>query len=239
MEIGFIILRYVNNELCNEYWNHCYECIRKFYPENPIYIIDSGSDKSYVNDKHTLYNTTIIESEYHGKGELLPYYYYLNHKFCDTCVILHDSVFIQKYVDFHVDKFKFIWNFYHDWDVPQDEIKILSVFEDEDLISFYNETHLWTGCFGSMSIIKHEYLTFVHEKYNFHKLLDVIVNKYDRMLFERVIACMLQINHIENNDIILLGNILEYGKYGINYHEYLEHKDNLQLPIIKIWGSRQ
>lgn len=237
MDLGFIILRYVNHENANQYWNHCYECIRKFYPENPIYIIDSNKDQQYVKNKHNLHNTTIIHSEYDGRGELLPYYYYLNNKFCDTCVILHDSVFIQQYINFKVNKFKFIWSFDNIYDNHDGELKYLSIFNNEELISFYKDYYLWKGCFGSMVVITHDYLSWVNDKYNFTKLLDIILNKHDRMSFERVIAVMLQANYIEDNDIVLIGDIHSCIKFGTTYHEYLE--GNLNLPIVKIWGDRQ
>jgi hypothetical protein len=55
-----------------------------------------------------LYKTTIINSEYHGRGELLPYYYYLQNKFVDKAVIIHDSVFINKYIHLDVDDYKLL-----------------------------------------------------------------------------------------------------------------------------------
>lgn len=78
-EIGFIILRHVNNDLTNKYWIHCYNCIRKHYQENHILIIDDNSNYNFITNKE-LYKTTIINSEYHQRGELLPYYYYLHNK---------------------------------------------------------------------------------------------------------------------------------------------------------------
>jgi len=105
---GFIILRHVNSALTNNYWIRCHGCIRIFYPEHPILIIDDGSDYKYVTDI-TLYKTTVINSEYPGRGELLPYYYYLHNKLFETAVIIHDSVFINTYIDLSVNKYKFIW----------------------------------------------------------------------------------------------------------------------------------
>ena len=63
-KIGFIILRHVNDELTNKYWNHCYNCIRKYYPENNILIIDDNSKYEYISEKQ-LYKTTIINIKYH------------------------------------------------------------------------------------------------------------------------------------------------------------------------------
>lgn len=67
----------MNNELSDKYWLHCIDCIRRFYPEKKILIIDDNSNYDFVS-KIELYNTTVIQSEYPKRGELLPYYYYLN-----------------------------------------------------------------------------------------------------------------------------------------------------------------
>jgi hypothetical protein len=231
-KIGFIILRHVNNGLTNKYWIHSYECIRKFYPENQIIIIDDNSNYKYILNKETLYKTTIINSEYIGRGELLPYYYYLNNKLFETAVIIHDSVFINKYIDFTVDKYKLIWDFKHNWDITKDEINIIKILKDHNLLKFYENKKLWKGCFGGMSIIKHDYLLLINEKYNISKLLDVIKTRHDRCRFERVIACLLQINSKEK---CLLGDIHSYCKWGITFKE----KDKfLNLPIIKVWTGR-
>ena len=84
---GFIITRHVNSEKTNKYWNKCVRCIRKFYPLRKIIIIDDNSNYQYITEKQ-LYKTQIINSEYPGRGELLPYYYYLSNKLFDTAVII-------------------------------------------------------------------------------------------------------------------------------------------------------
>jgi hypothetical protein len=58
-QIGFIILRHVNNELTNKYWIHCYKCIREFYPENKILIIDDNSDYKYITNE-VLYKVSSV-----------------------------------------------------------------------------------------------------------------------------------------------------------------------------------
>jgi len=231
--IGFIILRYVINEKTNLYWQYCYDCIRKFYPKNPILIIDDNSDYKYITSKD-LYNTTVIKSEYPRRGELLPYYYYLKNKLFDIAVIIHDSVFINKNIDFRVVDYKIIWDFSHNCDQPDDELKIIKLFNDQKLINFYKNKNLWRGCFGGMSIIKHSYLSNINNKYNISLLLDVILNRYNRMSFERVIAVLLQKNSNSKN-IVLLGDITKYCKWGLDF----ENKEkNNNLPIIKVWTGR-
>tara|TARA_B100001758_G_C18263840_1_gene532544 strand:- start:79 stop:873 length:795 start_codon:yes stop_codon:yes gene_type:complete len=260
--IGFIILRQVTSATVEQYWRHCYDCIRKFYPENKILIIDDDSDLNHISDK-VLYNTTIIYSEFPKRGELLPYYYYLNNKLFDTAVILHDSAFLNQKLNFNVDKYKFLWHIDHGYDQTDDEKRIIGIFNDEKLNNFYINKDLWNGCFGGMSIITHDYLSYVNEKYNISKLLDVILNRYNRCSFERVIACLLDINNgnefftklcLRNadpcflsdtqsqlresllGDESLFGHINQYVAFG--YCNY-ENKDMyLHLPLIKTWVGR-
>lgn len=234
--IGFIILRHVNNDSTNKYWIRCYHSIRKYYPENNILIIDDNSDYSFITEAE-LYNTTIINSEYHKRGEILPYYYYLQNKLFDIAVIIHDSVFINKYIDFSVEKYKLIWDFTHDWDQIEDETKMIHLFNDVALTKFYENKQLWKGCFGGMSIITHDYLTFVNSNYDISKLLDCITCRYNRCSFERVIAVLLQSCLLQKDGIqeSLLGNIHQYGIWEITIVDIdkIEH-----LPIIKVWTGR-
>jgi hypothetical protein len=228
---GFIILRHVNNELTNKYWIKCVNSIRKYYPENKILIVDDNSNYEYITEE-TLYETTIINSEYPKRGELLPYYYYLHNKLFDIAVIIHDSVFINKYIDMNVEKYKFIWEFTHEWDQIEDETRMINIFNDLQLKEFYENKNLWVGCFGCMSIITHDYLTHINNKYDISKLLDYVLNRYNRCSFERVIACLLQ---KEGNNETLLGNIHKYCNWGIHFSEIYKYEN---LPLVKCWTGR-
>jgi hypothetical protein len=230
-QIGFIILRHVNNELTNKYWIKCVNSIRQYYPENRILIIDDNSNYEYIT-KETLYKTTIINSDYPRRGELLPYYYYLYNKLFDIAVIIHDSVFINRYIDFSVEKYKFIWDFTHEFDQIEDETRLINVFNDSELKKFHENKHLWEGCFGCMTVITHDYLTYINNKYDIRKLLNYVVNRYNRCSFERVLACLLQ---KEEKTKPLLGNIHKYCTWGIPFHEIHKYED---LPLIKCWTSR-
>lgn len=230
-KIGFIILRYVNSKKTNKLWIKSYDCVRKFYPRNKIIIIDDNSDYKFITAKK-LYNTKIINSEFPRRGELLPYYYYLNNNFFDTAVIIHDSVFINKKIDFDVDNYMFIWEFDHKWDNIKNETKLIKLFNDKELLKFYNSKHLWKGCFGAMSIINHDYLELINKKYNISKLLNHIKTREQRMAFERIIACILQIHFKKKS---LLGNIHKYCKWGIKYNKVNNYN---HLPIIKVWSGR-
>ncbi len=223
-KLGFIILRHVNNQRTDQYWNHCYDSIRKWYPENHIVIIDDNSNRVYLSNRE-LYKTIIIDSEYPGRGELLPWYYYSKNKWFESAVILHDSAFINTFIDFSVDDYKILWDFEHHWDQPEDELPML--FGDHDLIELYNNKHLWTGCFGGMAVITHDYLLSI--KYDICQLLDVVLTRGDRHRFERVIAVLL------GGKKVLLGNIHRYCNWGTTFEDkhLLDH-----LPIAKVWTFR-
>ena len=237
--IGFIILRHVNNSQTNNYWINCYNSIRKFYPLNKILIIDDNSDYTFVTSMK-LQNTIIINSENNLKkrGELLPYHYYLHNKFSDIAIILHDSTFFNTYIDLSLkdnEQYKLIWEFEHDWDNTNDEVKIIKSLnlKDNELLDYYYNKHFWKGCFGAMTIIRHNFLVNIDKKYNISSLINQIITRTDRCCFERVFACILQ---KESQKHTLLGNIHSYVSFGaINY----ENRNKfLHLPLVKIWTGR-
>lgn len=242
MTLGFIILRHIRDDRSFVYWMLCYERIRKYYPDSPIMIIDDNSSVEYCNVgdyEKGLQNTFIIRSEYPGRGELLPYYYYLKHRFCDTVCILHDSVFVNRYVDFGViDTYKMLWHFEHWYDTPEHEMKLLHVLRNSDeLVLFYENKCGWKGCFGGMSVITHDYLKSIDDKYDIGRLLTCILNRCDRMCFERIIACLLQIDCGNNTEQSVFGDIFLYGRKHITIHD-IDSPDIATLPFIKVWSGR-
>jgi hypothetical protein len=227
---GFIILRHVKDSKTNDYWKHSYDCVRRFYPKAPIMIIDDNSIQEHVDTAKVLENTTIQQSEFPGRGEFLPYYYFLKLKPFDIAIILHDSVFINARINFSVSKFCALWDFEHTWDQIEDESRLIQVFEDEALTSFHKNKDAWKGCFGGMSIITHEHLSQVNAKHDIGKLIPLILTRYNRCSFERVIACLLQAGEPS-----VFGKIHDYMPWGapIEYKDHFAH-----LPIIKVWTGR-
>jgi hypothetical protein len=231
--VGFVILRHVNSEETNKYWQHCYECVRKFYPDNNILIVDDNSNYEYLTNIK-LYKTVVVYSEYTGRGELLPYIYYLQYKIADIAVFLHDSVFINSFIDFNVDNYKLLWEFESNSWSPNPHIQpiILNAFNDKELLEFYENKSLWKGCFGGMVAITHNYLTFINDKYNLSILINIVLTRPDREAFERVIACLLQKHFVGQS---ISGNIHSFCPWGIKFDE----KNNWEhLPIIKVWTGR-
>ena len=236
--VGFIIQRFVANTRLDKYWKLAYTSIRKYHPSSSIVIIDDGSDYSCIDTdfEQTLTNTIIVKSEFLRRGELLPYIYFLNGKYFDIAVIIHDSVFMNSDVDFSLkpeENYKMLWEFEHNWDEKVHEMNILSVLENsEELLKLYRQPNLWKGCFGSMTVIRHTFLEKVHKRHNLHKLLPVITNRPYRCCLERVIACILQLN---DKHACIFGNIHSYCKWGVPWEDkwILEH-----LPMIKVWSGR-
>ena len=252
---GFIILRHVNSERTDKYWKLSYESVRKYYPANNILLIDDNSNYDYVDTDYEdkLINTKIIRSEYPGRGELLPYLYYIKNKHCDVACIIHDSVFINsKFNEQNIKTSNKLWCFKHNWDQPKDETILLSSLNNNsDLIKLHKNKNEWKGCFGCMSIIKYNLIKIINDNHNLFNLTEVIKYRYNRMSFERVIAVILKYYTTKNNidSIInydkkkpltndsLFGDIHEYCKWGIKLNQ-IKSKSIRNLPIIKVWTGR-
>lgn len=239
MSFGFIILRHVNSKETSKYWKICYSRIRKYYPEVQIILIDDNSKYDFIEkeEEEKLYKTKIIHSEYVGRGELLPYIYYLKHKLFDVACFIHDSVFINSHIHFNVEDYKILWHFDHHWDQIKDEEKMISIFNDDGLTN-YHKSKKWLGCFGGMCIIKYNYLENINKKYDFLKLVDYVKNRHNRMSFERVVACILRYN---NDKPSIYGDIGEYCLFANkNIDKNVRNKTMVfkNIPIIKIWSGR-
>ena len=84
---------------------------------------------------------------------------------------------------------------------------------NKKLNEFYNkkDTDLWKGCFGSMSVIKYSYLKSIDSEFRISSLIPHITTRHLRCAFERIIACLLQVNVMETS---LFGDILKYCNWG-------------------------
>jgi hypothetical protein len=242
MSFGFIILRHVTTEQTNKLWTECYDCIRQFYPFNKILIIDDFSDYKYIDTNKPLSDTLIIQTEFKGRGELLPYYYYLQNKLFDYAVIIHDSVFIQKHIYFKREN-QFIWSFEHHWDHLYHYTKLISKLKHQEIISsVLKNINLWKGCFGVMSVITHDFLCDMNNTFNIANLIESTVSREDRMCLERVFAVLFTICNQKNNikTTSIFGDIHSHCNWGQDYETYQSKKKNnaLTLPIEKVWSGR-
>ena len=258
---GFIITRHVNSEKTNRYWNHSVKLLMILYPNNKIVIIDDNSNKDFLKSNFDYKNIQIIESEFKGRGELLPYYYYIKYKFFDNAVIIHDSVFFHKKINF--DKLNNVnviplWFFNPDKENINNTIRITNYLKNKIIIepqlSFNNGVigsfnnlliglpqNNWYGCFGVQSYINHRFLLQLQNKYNLTNMISAVSCRADRCCLERIFGCIF---YTENPKILkqksLLGNIRDYDKWGLTFDDYMNKlKTNQKIKVVvKVWTGR-
>jgi len=233
--IGFIILRHVNSAQTDQLWKLSYESIRKFYPDNKIVIIDDSSDYSFVDldFQDHLANTIILNSEFKGRGEILPYYYYLQYAWFDIAVIIHDSVFINSFIDFYTENSIVLWDMLHDFNDYDLETKLISNYlKSNELLEQYSDLSRWSGCFGAMSVINYNYWFKTNQQFSISNLIPGIKCRKDRMAWERILGCILNFDFKKHP---LFGDIHSYGIYGLIFQDI---NRSSHLPIIKCWNGR-
>ena len=191
----FFILRHVKKEEHHKLWKRCYQSIREFYPDHSIVIIDDHSTIPITEEP--LNNTIVIQSEYPGAGELLPYYYFLSHEWADKLIFLHDSMLLQR--PFTKEELnapvKFHWHFERYWYNENQVINsLLSHLNDsEELINInVNKKESWYGCFGSAMMIDYDVLRGIEDKYRLTEALKSVINNgVQRAGLERVLGILL------------------------------------------------
>jgi len=250
---GFIILRHVKDDMTNNYWNRSALLIRKLYPLKKIVIIDDNSNKEFVKPLYPIENLEVIQSEYPGRGELLPYIYFLRNKWFNNAVIIHDSTFFHKRVNF--DKIKQpilpLWHFEYDRENLDNLLRISrhlkgsyrlneSLLGNQNVLNVF-KTNFFIGCFGVQSYINHTFLKLIDTYFNLNGLISAIRNRTDRCALERIMGllwCAAYPNLGEYKS--LLGNIHQTGDWGLTYEQYIKNiqgKKGLK-PITKVWTGR-
>jgi hypothetical protein len=254
-DYGFIITRHVNSEKTNRYWNNCIICIRRFYPNKKIVIIDDNSRQHFVKADFNYRNIEIIQSQYPGAGELLPYYYLLKRRFFENAVIIHDSVFFHRRINFESFKSRGIqalslWHFDSDKENVNNSLRIANYLKNSQYIKnllVSNDIFLgprqfeWKGVFGVQSYINLKFLHYINAKYNICNMIHAISCREDRCCLERIMGCIFfteskRIRKLKS----VFGNIFSYQKWGYTYEKYKDDISKKRLPkaIVKIWTGR-
>jgi hypothetical protein len=202
-------------------------------------IVDDNSNPEFLHksDDTDLTNVTVVNSEFHRRAELLPYYYFHKLKPFDKAVIIHDSVFIQKYVSFeNVNDVSFLWSFTHDWDVPESELDIISKLKANKILrTLYNRKDIWLGCFGVMSCITHDFLSSIVENYDMFDLLNHIDSRDKRMCLERIFAVMCySLTDVQST----FGNIHTYNSWRHIVYQGYKNNELERLPFVKVFSGR-
>ena len=247
---GFIIIRHVNSEETNKYWNECVRCIHKLHSGIKIVIIDDNSNQNFVQNDFNYENVEYVQSEFPQRGELLPYYYFYKNHYFENAVIIHDSVFIQKKISFEKINAKVIplWHFsvYKNENL-QNSLRIAGYLNNNDkIIKCLMESGFemslgkkWLGCFGVQSFINHAFLFKLQQKYNLFRLLECVRNRPDRCCLERIMGILFFLEE-PNLTGSLFGDILKYSP-KITYQQHRIHMQTYKrsyLPYIKVWSGR-
>ena len=100
----------------------------------------------------------------------------------------------------------------------------------------------WLSCFGAQSIISHDFLLMLNDKYCLTNLIDVVKNRSDRCALERIMGI---IYYIETNKITTCFG--EINKTNIRsqlndytFNEYITsfNKGIILSPVVKVWSGR-
>jgi hypothetical protein len=233
---GFMIIRYVIDERTDKLWQLCYDSIRKFY-NNKIIIIDDHSDLKYLTKDKKLYNCEIINSEFKGRGELLPYYYYLKNPFCERLVVLHDSMIIKEKINFNnINNYKNFTRLFSFHSAAYNiDIKYFKNFCDNiqngDNIYKYHldNKHKLIGCFGVCYIIDYDFLDMIEKKYKITNLINIIDTRDKRKTLERFFSCLFEYEYDSTKCRDLLGSI---------FSTIRNMKNNNSVKIEKFFSGR-
>jgi len=256
---GFIITRHVNSEKTNQYWNLCIKRIRQFYdPVNyKIIVIDDNSELAFLKPFEEYENVEIVQSEFPGRGELLPYYYFYKNHYFDSAIIIHDSVFFQTKINFDKLSDLKVVPFWH-FQQNRSEKKLYSITLIEDMKNAgkikqlllnsdqYSSLKLgeinWKGCFGVQAYIQYDFLTSIQEKYNIFSLLSVVKTRKDRCCLERIMATIF---YLEFKELIkinsILGDIYQYFRWNYSFDDYMKDINSGRrpnIPLVKVWSGR-
>jgi hypothetical protein len=253
MSFVFIITRHVNSEKTNKYWNRCVSTIRIYYPKNKIVVIDDNSNYEFVVKMCQDDNVQYVQSEFPGRGELLPYYYYYHHPWHSKAVIIHDSIFFHSVVPFGKINLPVcpLWHFTADTENVDNSMRIIhglknggiirKMLKNDTAVKILGKSSEWNGCFGIQCMITHVCLQHLQNKFNFLNLVNFVHNRPDRCCFERIFACMIYSQYPALKKCpSLFGNIFNYLNFGYSYEQYINDVNNrtINKPVIKVWTGR-
>jgi hypothetical protein len=239
----FVILRNIRHSKDNDLWISSYNSIRRFYT-NSIKIIDDNSIINTLNGK--LIDTEVIQSEWNGAGEILPYYYFMKHKWADRMIFIHDSMFLSRpFRDSELsDPVRFHWYFTNEKDERRYSSYLSILSQPDLLIEYSKKLSLWKGCFGATSIIDLDIVNTLEEKYGiFSRLTMAIRTRPDREMFERIFGLILFYEgYVTDHQCSNFGDILHYPEaFESNYMNIetaLQRANNYDTAIVKIWRGR-
>jgi hypothetical protein len=244
-DVGFIITRCVKKVEHNQLYKESYAAIRKHHPDLKIVIIDDNSDKNIL-EEIPMVNVEIIQSEFPGAGEYLPYYYLLTRKLFKKAMILQDSTFVNTQIPYeNVNDYMFFYEFVKDLNI--DNTGVEKIFQNTkkpgELLDFLRNRN-WKGCWGTLMVITYDFLKKLDDTVGIENWKNTINNRDMRIALEKAMAIACIYVSGEKSAYSLFGNkddlevmkIEPGGSYNIQM--YLEDKTRIKDKIIKVWNSR-
>lgn len=243
----FILLRHIRKPSDNDLWISSYNSIRRYYT-NKIVIIDDNSSLNTVNGK--LYQTEILQSDFAGAGETLPYYYFLMHRWADRIIFLHDTMFL--YRPFRVEEVdtdaRFHWSFTDkDASIRTRLTQFLpSLRNHQGLLSLVDQPDTWRACFGVAMIIGLPVVEKIEEKYKLFSTMTMMIrNRRDRQMAERLLGLILFHEGIVTLETCsTFGDILKYPKAfesewsNLSTARYQLEQAGYDSALMKVWRGR-
>ena len=249
-DMGFIMTRCVKKPEYNRLYKECYRRIRERYPTMKIVIIDDNSDKSALED-FPMENVEIIQSEFPGAAEYLPYYYMLTRRLFKRAVFIQDSMFLNGMIDFNsIKDYKFLY--YFDEENKSDKnygptliTQINSLNQKDRLMEMYKAGG-WVSCWGSAMGITLEFLERLEKELSITNLKTIINDRDNRIALEHLVGlCCMFLSPKPINEVSFFGSFTTSqmrrdpeinGLY--NYDMYEKDKGRVKESIIKLWNRR-
>ena len=222
MSFGFLIPTHVCTLDSFKTFTECIQSLQRLYPTTPkllFYNKETSVDISQLDFIANDPTIRLITTRY-CEGELNVYKHYYEEKYFDMAILLHDSFVLKKQFEGleAIQDINYIWNFtnhrvhWHIIEEPKTEYNIENnIRTHDDLIlhnvntsfdhtsDFYNyfittypRKQEWVGCYGSLSIIRHDFLKKVVERTNLFALIPNIKDKRDRITLESIITLAFQ-----------------------------------------------
>jgi hypothetical protein len=244
MNFGFIVTRHVNSEKTNMYWNQCVKLLRIYYPKCNIIIIDDNSNQEFVKPEFEYKNTIIVQSEYPGRGELLPYIYFIRNNWFPNAVIIHDSVFFHFTFPFeNLNRtFASLWDFGNNDSEIYNIRRVAGNLKNNKKIirNIFNwKMGTWLSSQGAQCYINRNFLIYLNNKYYLTNLINVVLNRSDRCTLERIMGIIIYLE--TNNTATIFGDINTLPKAGsYTFDEYINTFRLGIIPnkIVKVWTGR-
>jgi hypothetical protein len=222
MRFGFLIPTHVSTQQSYDTFCESVQSLQSLYPTIPkvfFYNKDTSFDISQLDFIQRDPSIRLVTKRY-CEGEMNVYKHFYEEHYFDLGILLHDSFVLKKPFE-NLETIKdinYIWYFtnhrlhWHTILEEKTEYNIKhNIITHDDLIlhlvkqsydpshefyKYFVETYPkkeeWVGCYGSLSIIRHDFLREVQEKTQFFNILPNIKDKRDRIAMESFLALVFQ-----------------------------------------------